>query len=246
MPKAEDPFYVGYLPTPRPHERFAQLALVALLALAATGGAGLGWLMDDPGEAVWDTSSTTAVAGTLRLTPTAFVESDDGPVLLVEAGKFGARDLSSIVDGTVVTVTGFRLERGPMRMIELSPDEDAVVAGGAGGAAGNPTTDRTSRGEVEIVGEIVDSKCFLGAMKPGDGRTHAACARLCIRGGIPASIVGTIDGEPIWAVLDAGAAEHIGDELLQAVGEEVRLRGTLATVHGLPVLSDAVLIGITD
>lgn len=38
---------------------------------------------------------------------------------------------------------------------------------------------------VTLDGELVDSKCYLGTMKPGDGKTHKSCAILCLRGGIP-------------------------------------------------------------
>jgi hypothetical protein len=42
---------------------------------------------------------------------------------------------------------------------------------------------------VILRGEIIDPKCFLGAMKPGDGKTHKACATLCLEGGIPPMFV---------------------------------------------------------
>ena len=38
---------------------------------------------------------------------------------------------------------------------------------------------------VTLKGEIIDPKCYLGAMKPGGGKTHKACAMRCIAGGIP-------------------------------------------------------------
>ena len=45
-----------------------------------------------------------------------------------------------------------------------------------------------SRTCVTLRGEIVDSKCFLGVMTPGQGKTHRACASLCLRGGIPPAL----------------------------------------------------------
>ena len=52
----------------------------------------------------------------------------------------------------------------------------------------------TSLGVATLRGEIVDSKCYLGAMKPGDQKTHKACATLCIRGGIPPVLVERLPG----------------------------------------------------
>jgi len=42
----------------------------------------------------------------------------------------------------------------------------------------------TSLGTQTLVGEIVDSKCFLGVMNPGQLTTHRACAIRCISGGV--------------------------------------------------------------
>jgi hypothetical protein len=44
-------------------------------------------------------------------------------------------------------------------------------------------------GAFTLVGEIVDSKCYLGIMNPGETNPHRECAALCIRGGIPPLII---------------------------------------------------------
>lgn len=36
-----------------------------------------------------------------------------------------------------------------------------------------------------LAGEILDAKCWFGAMRPGYGKTHKSCAALCARGGLP-------------------------------------------------------------
>ena len=48
--------------------------------------------------------------------------------------------------------------------------------------------DGSAASRVTLRGEIVDSKCFLGVMVPGAGRTHKECASLCVRGGIPPAL----------------------------------------------------------
>ena len=48
--------------------------------------------------------------------------------------------------------------------------------------------EQSDKGAVELTGEIVDSKCFLGVMVPGSGKTHKECASLCLRGGIPPAL----------------------------------------------------------
>ncbi|MGE6744243.1 hypothetical protein ACQKGC_28815, partial [Allorhizobium pseudoryzae] len=47
-------------------------------------------------------------------------------------------------------------------------------------------------GRWRIAGEICDGKCYAGAMRPGSGLAHKACANLCLIGEIPAVFV-TVD-----------------------------------------------------
>ncbi len=79
-----------------------------------------------------------------------------------------------------------------------------------------------------LLGEIVDTKCYLGAMKPGRGKPHRDCASLCIRGGIPAALlVRTEGGERHLVHLLNPQGRPLGRELLEWVGEPVEVWGTL-------------------
>ena len=79
-----------------------------------------------------------------------------------------------------------------------------------------------------LLGEIVDTKCYLGAMKPGRGKPHRDCASLCIRGGIPAALlVRTTSGERHLVHLLNRQGQPLGPELLEWVGEPVEVWGTL-------------------
>ncbi len=79
-----------------------------------------------------------------------------------------------------------------------------------------------------LLGEIVDTKCYLGAMKPGRGKPHRDCASLCIRGGIPAALlVRTASGERHLVHLLNLRGRPLGRELLEWVGEPVEVWGTL-------------------
>ncbi len=79
-----------------------------------------------------------------------------------------------------------------------------------------------------LLGEIVDTKCYLGAMMPGRGKPHRDCASLCIRGGIPAALlVRTEGGERHLVHLLNPQGQPLGRELLEWVGEPVEVWGTL-------------------
>jgi len=92
-------------------------------------------------------------------------------------------------------------------------------------------------GEVTLRGEIVDYKCYLGAMKPGDGMTHRACATLCIQGGIPpALVVSTRTGDRYYLLTDE-AGGRANEMVLGHVGVPVRVRGELSERGGIEYLA---------
>jgi hypothetical protein len=81
---------------------------------------------------------------------------------------------------------------------------------------------------VTLRGEIVDSKCFLGVMNPGEGAVHRDCARRCVSGGIPPMLV-VRDGrhhEELIVLLGADGGA-IGREIVQATGKPVEVSGFL-------------------
>ncbi len=83
-----------------------------------------------------------------------------------------------------------------------------------------------------LIGEIVDTKCYLGAMKPGRGKPHRDCASLCIRGGIPAALlVRTENGERHLVHL-VSFGRPVGREVLDFVGQPVEVTGLLRRKDG--------------
>lgn len=86
--------------------------------------------------------------------------------------------------------------------------------------------------QITLQGEIIDPKCYLGAMKPGGGKTHKACAMLCISGGVPPMLV-TRDvnqRETFFLLVTAGGG--VANELvLPFVGDPVEVSGQLER-HG--------------
>lgn len=103
---------------------------------------------------------------------------------LVGQGKHGAEDLVRGRDGQTVTLDGSLIQHDGDSMIEIVPGalttEDATISA---------TEPFRSRGIAVLEGEIVDSKCHLGVMKPGEGPTHRDCAVRCLLGWIPPMFV---------------------------------------------------------
>ena len=105
-------------------------------------------------------------------------------------GKFSARGALEEADGKRARLRGKLVYRGDQVMIELLPWSVEVLgegesAGDVAAASAHPGETVEAHGEVTLVGEIVDSKCYYGVMNPGNLKPHRGCAVRCISGGIP-------------------------------------------------------------
>lgn len=245
-PPPDDEFFVGYLPVPQSLRRPLALIVAVTLSLlmaagyvlaSSTAGAGrgkfafgqaqgtLGLLTIKPEPMLWTLDETAAVRGNL----------------IVRQGKFGLSQRAAALDGQWVRVRGTTIERDGRRMIELAsepePASDASAAEQSALAAIAPR----ELGEVTLRGEIVDSKCYLGRMRPGDQRTHRACAQLCIAGGIPPLlIVPAADGGETQYLLATYDGESLARPLLPFVAEPVEIRGRVVQRGDVQVLQTDV------
>lgn len=239
------PHFVGWLPMPRAFARFllpvAAGVIVGLVAVAATVASG----RRSPGRGVWEDRPTTFVGiAYAEPYPTLRVPGDnpgDPPasVLLVGEGKFGAADRVRPHDGRPVRVTGTLLRRDGWRMLELASTGDGVrpVDLPEPELAGLRRPPPRTRGRVTLRGEIVDSKCYLGAMKPGDGRTHRGCALLCLKGGVPPLLVSRAGGGSRSIYLLASESRGPAHErLLNLAGLPVVVEGGVESLDDLSVL----------
>ncbi len=236
-------FFVGYLPTPARDVRWTRVFVIATVILALAAAVVFNAAAPATGRGVWDTGHEVTLEGEVIAKPFPMlrVARGDGTaerVLLVEMGKHGADARVAPfakTDGTrtAVRARGYLITRDGQRMLELSEDEPIAV-GGVLPPAGQ--FDRI--GTVELVGEIVDSKCWLGVMKPGDGKTHRDCATLCIRGGIPPSIVCRAPDGSMRRALVVGqdGAPLPFDVLAPWIARPVRVRGAVDVVDGLAVI----------
>lgn len=162
---------------------------------------------------------------------------------LVGPGKHGAgRVLNGITTGWV-RITGTQISRGAWRMIELA----SISRVAAPPAAGPPALlAELAPRDARIRGEIVDSKCFLGVMNPGERIVHRDCAIRCLSGGVPPMIAYHDEaGSPTLAVLVDGRGRQLLDDVRPLVGRPVSAAGRIFQVNGQPVFQLASLTGVT-
>ena len=235
-----DEFFIGYAPPMPPRlARFVRTVVIALasgtLVWAVTVAAG-----HVPLEGgTFEFGHPQQFAGTIVERPYPALRIDGADqrampwLLLVAPGKHGAGGLVSGLDRRHVSLTGTRVLRGTHAMIEVEP---ASLAIGEGSAA--PVMQAESvGGPVTVRGEIVDSKCFLGVMVPGSGKTHKDCASLCLRGGIPPALyVQDRAGQSSLLLLAGAAGEPIGAQAIQVAGEAIDMTGSIERHGGWLVL----------
>ena len=230
----QDEFYIGYAASMPPRTaRFISTAVIAtgcgVAALAVLVAAGHTRLQGG----IFEFGHTQEFSGTIVERPYPMLRLDGADqraesLLLVAPGKHGADPLVAGLDGHRVSLTGTRILRGGRTMLEVEPASIAASTTSAerdrpaGAAAGRPGESTT------VTGEVVDSKCFMGVMVPGDGKTHADCAALCLRGGIPPALYVRDRADQSALVLLAGSqSEAIGPRLSEFAGDAVEVAGIL-------------------
>lgn len=227
-------FFIGFVnAVPAGLRVFLPVVMVALVALFA----GLGYVVargqEDPGDGTFRFDlGPQEVTGLVQLLPyptLTITEGNDnlaaGHVLMMSGqGKRGA-DLGSAQDGDLVAVRGIKLQRGELDMLQLGRSEPAE---------GTPPAlaEDTSLGRWRLTGELCDGKCLAGAMRPGTGLAHKACADLCLIGGVPPIFVTTapvVEDLPGSEFLMVGAPDGgpMADVLLDQVGSFIALEGEI-------------------
>jgi hypothetical protein len=81
-------------------------------------------------------------------------------------------------------------------------------------------------GKTQLNGEILDPKCYLGVMRPGEGKPHRSCAIRCIAGGIPPFFKSSTkeDYHQYFFVLDKNG-RPINREIAPYVADEIQICG---------------------
>ena len=237
MAERDDDFYIGYRPKASPATRaWVTRVVVGLFALAIA----VAWLLvssqSEFSDAHFEYGNVQPFEGRLAVSPYPVLhvetEGELRPYPLVEFGKRGGRAELHDLDGRRVRIEGQLIRREPQRMVELTADPEPL-----GDALGRVGAMPTSLGRHRLSGEILDSKCYLGVMKPGRGKPHRDCATRCISGGVPPLFVVTdSEGNQLHLLLVDDNDEPLGDDLLHLVAEPVVVEGEVVTRDGLSYL----------
>jgi hypothetical protein len=226
-----DEFFVGYEdrcpPALATWTRWFVVALAVVVVLVAVVGAAA---LQPAAPGRFEFGQRRNFEGTLFELPVPVLHGvgDDGGTttyLLVGVGKRGLPEFARGHDGARVALEGTLIERGPgERMIELNAPESFRVLAPAGSGSRRVVE---VMGDVLLTGELVDTKCHFGVMRPATGKVHRACAVRCLSGGVPPGLlVRQPNGDGIVVVLAGEAGRPLTIDP-QWAGREVEARGRL-------------------
>jgi hypothetical protein len=253
-----DEFYIGWQTNAPPGiGSRVRRTVVFLLALAVALAALLAVGQRTIGVSAFEWGKIKSFSGVLKSRPyphllvprpgASPVSAAFSSYYLVQPFKFGLdAETASRFDGQWVNLKGTLIYRENQTMIEVADHSiaasDAVPSRSAGKTnpekrASDSWVASVHLGRRTFVGEIVDSKCYLGVMNPGALTPHRACAIRCISGGIPpVLLVRQSGGPPLCFLLVSREGMPVNKQVLDLVAEPVDITGDVERQGELLVL----------
>ena len=225
-----DEFYISYAPVPPSYRRFL-LRFVPLLVAGAVLFAVFLPVVHDQFN-VGKIQGVQELEGLLVADPVPHlvvprpgnVESNVPFSRYVLSGTGKTAPKASVLEhlGQWVKLNGIVVSRNQLSVIAVRSTE---VIDPPTSVSISPN-DGTSLGQYTLTGEIVDGKCYPGIMKPGQGKTHRACAIRCISGGVPAVFrVQNNRNDVMYFLLADRQGQAVNDRILDLVADPIRIVG---------------------
>ena len=228
----QDDFFVGYLRTSQLASQFSLAAAASLAAVVLLLGTVFASFQRPPGAALQAGVYGVRQTGLLLALPYPHLRTlnADGSFTTLLFTGWVKNNVSVPTEktGHAVTATGNRYERAGLQMLESGGDFEPAQNVSSADLARLTSVPNEDLGLVTLRGEIVDSKCYAGRMRPGVGHGHRACAQLCILGGIPPVLVTLgADGRETHYLLASTRGERVNEAVAPFAAEPVEVRGRL-------------------
>ena len=226
-----DEFYTGYGRIPDGYKRFL-LILIPVLVIGVLAFAAILPLVHFEQFNSGKSNSGLALEGLLVTDPSPHLlvpqESTTDPqqafavYLLSGPGKTSPSPAVLKQAGQWVKLRGLPFVRHNLTVVATGGAEP--IEPPAGSPPQPPPT--VSLGQFSLKGEIVDGKCYPGVMKPGQTKTHRACAIRCISGGVPpVFLVQKPTGESLYFLLADQTGKAVNDRILGLVADPIQITG---------------------
>ena len=230
-----DDFYIGWEAKAAPSiGKMLRKAVISLFLLVLLAAMALAISQHMIGASVFEWGTVKKFSGVLKLQPYPHLlvprpgatgnQTAFSTYSLVAPFKFGLDcEKLSTLDGKTVSLQGTLIYRGNQTMVEALPESIKIADQLSPSLRG---TETIGLGRQALTGEIVDSKCFLGVMNPGQLLPHRACAIRCISGGVPpVLLVRQKDGPAIYLLLVSADGKPVNQQVLDLVAEPVQITG---------------------
>lgn len=227
--KLREEFYIGYLPT-APHNlaKLVRRVCIVLFSIIVLTAILLALGQQKLPLSVFEFQQYRDFTGLIQAQPYPTLLVRDGnslaQYLLVAEGKHGV-NVENFA-GKNVKLQGVRIYRDGMTMIEVVGDSIEILP-----PENKVDLANEDLGNFTLVGEIVDSKCYLGVMNPGNTKVHRECAVRCISGGIPPLFIARdAVGNKIALQLVSAKKEAVNQDVLDFVAEPIKITGQLSRI----------------
>jgi hypothetical protein len=239
----KDEFYIGYSPTlPQGVRNFLFVFIPVLVAAIVTLAVVLPKVHNqyNPGSY----KSRVTYQGILMAQPIPHLavprQGDPGAGASFSRYVLAAPNKAGFNPKALQDLSGQWVE---LKGLPIYRDNFTLVASGSAKAAPVPEGQDVDLppgqplGEFSLRGEIVDSKCYLGVMKPGQTKVHRDCAIRCISGGVPPSLVVHNEaGDVLYFLLVDRQGKAINSRILGRVADPVQVTGEVLQYGDLLVL----------
>ena len=231
MAKINDPFYIGWGKIPKDFKVFLISLSISIVAGFAVLSYAISSTQSDPGDGAF--MGPTTVVGVLQVDPYPVLHVISGAryqpgetILLSGNGKRGAVKRAAGFAGQVVRVAGVTLQRGDLNGLQLRGGKNGLRGDDTGADAFEVRVENLGRWR--LTGEISDGKCLNGAMRPGRGLAHKACANLCLLGGTSPVFVSTapVEGSEFLLLADADG-KAVTEDILKFTATYVEIEGEI-------------------
>ena len=245
--KNKDEFYIGYLNNPLP-ETTSYIRKVAWIMFSGGICIALAFILSQKEfkKGVFELYKESEIIGVLYQNPFPVLhimrdEKEHEQVLLLGFGKFGAEQMLDRIKARFgdieqweVKLTGNRIAYNEKTLFQISPN---AINTFEKYKKVDKEREKKELGWASMQGEIVDSKCYFGVMKPGEGKIHRSCGIRCISGGIPPILVTkNVSNKEIYFVLVGINNRPINKLILPKIGQYINIKGEIVQIEDWKIL----------